>query len=74
MAKKKMTLAQVKARLRKDPVGRARFLVATANFYEEIGMPLAPAQLKKLAENSLKTAAAARGGATARTVAIITIF
>ena len=68
-----MTLDQLKQKLKTDRVERIKYIAATLEYYEKLGVDINDALLKKFDEDAIKAVTSGMGGGSASTN-IIAIF
>jgi nucleoside diphosphate kinase len=62
-----MTIDQLKTLLKDDPVARQKFIGATIEYYENLGVKVTDAMLKNFDEDTLQAVASGKAGAGTNT-------
>jgi hypothetical protein len=52
-----MTRAELREKLRRDPIARAKFIAHTIRYYEDLGLDISEEDLKKFSDEELKKGA-----------------
>ncbi len=70
MSQPRLTLDELKNKLKTDPVARAKYTADAIDFFEKLGVEVTPALLKNFDDDAIQAVVSGGGGSTN----VITIF